>query len=91
MLQISFDEFHQEVVVNRKGELNERIPVTKIANIVEAAPRYKDEIQLCLLHKQGYLNFSMELFQKGVFARLANELGRRGHQCRCYLRRRLPV
>jgi uncharacterized protein YbgA (DUF1722 family) len=80
MLQISFDEFHQEVVVNRQGELNERIPVTKIANIVEAAPKYKDEIQLCLLHKQGHLNFSMELFQKGVFARLVNELGRRGQQ-----------
>ena len=80
MLQISFDEFHQEVVVGRKGELSERIPVTKIANIVEAVPKYSDEIQLCLLHKQGHLNFSMELFQKGVFARLANELGRRGQQ-----------
>jgi len=80
MLQISFDEFHQEVVVDRKGELSERIPVTKIANIVEAAPKFKDEIQLCLLHKQGHLNFSMELFQKGVFARLVKELGRRGHQ-----------
>ena len=80
MLQISFDEFHQEVVVNRQGELTERIPVTKIANIVEAAPKFKDEIQLCLLHKQGHLNFSMDLFQKGVFARLVAELGRRGHQ-----------
>ncbi|MCK4834667.1 MAG: hypothetical protein KAT12_07805 [Gammaproteobacteria bacterium] len=80
MLQISFDEFHQEVVVDRKGELSERIPVTKIANIVEFAPKFKDEIQLCLLHKQGHLNFSMALFQKGVFARLVNELGRRGHQ-----------
>ncbi|MFV9615168.1 MAG: hypothetical protein ACNYZG_04380 [Gammaproteobacteria bacterium] len=80
MLQISFDEFHQEVVVDRKGNLTERIPVTKVANIVEAAPKFKDEIQLCLLHKQGYLNFSMDLFQKGVFARLVNELGRRGHQ-----------
>ena len=80
MLQISFDEYHQEVVVDRKGELNERIPVTKIANIVELAPKFSDEIQLCLLHKQGYLNFSMALFQKGVFARLVNELGRRGHQ-----------
>jgi hypothetical protein len=80
MLQISFDEFHQEVVVDRKGELNERIPVTKIANIVEAAPKYADEIQLCLLHKQVDLNFSMALFQKGVFARLVNEIGRRGHQ-----------
>lgn len=80
MLQISFDEFHQEVVVDRKGELSERIPVTKIANIVEAAPKYNDAIQLCLLHKQVHLNFSMGLFQKGVFARLVNELGRRGHQ-----------
>ncbi len=80
MLQISFDEFHQEVVVDRKGLLGERIPVTKIANIVEAAPKFSDEIQLCLLHKQGNLNFSMDLFQKGVFARLVNELGRRGHQ-----------
>jgi len=80
MLQISFDEFHQEVVVNKQGELNERIPVTKIANIVETAPKYADEIQLCLLHKQVQYNFSMELFEKGVFARLARELGRRGHQ-----------
>jgi hypothetical protein len=80
MLQISFDEFHQEVVVDKKGNLNERIPVTKIANIVEAVPRYSDEIQLCLLHKQVHLNFSMDLFQQGVFARLVNELGRRGHQ-----------
>ena len=80
MLQISFDEFHQEVVVNRSGELNERIPVTKIANIVEAAPKYSEEIQLCLLHKQTELNFSMDLFKRGVFARLVNELGRRGQQ-----------
>ena len=80
MLQISFDEFHQEVVVDRKGDLTERIPVTKVANIVEVAPEFKDEIQLCLLHKQGHLNFSMDLFHKGVFARLVNELGRRGHQ-----------
>ena len=80
MLQISFDEFHQEVIVDRKGELSERIPVTKIANIVESAPKFSDEIQLCLLHKQGHLNFSMELFQQGVFARLVRELGRRGYQ-----------
>jgi len=80
MLQISFDEFHQEVVVNKKGQLKERIPVTKIANIVETAPGFSAEIQLCLLHKQNHLNFSMQLFQKGVFARLANELSRRGHQ-----------
>ncbi len=80
ILQISFDEFHQEVVVDRKGELKERIPVTKIANIVETAPKFADEIQLSLLHKQGHLNFSMDLFRKGVFARLARELARRGYQ-----------
>ncbi|MCW8933707.1 MAG: radical SAM protein [Gammaproteobacteria bacterium] len=79
-LQISFDEFHQEVVVDRKGNLKERIPVVKIANIVEAAPRFADEIQLCLCHKQSHLNFSMDVFKKGVFARLTKELGRRGHQ-----------
>jgi len=79
-LQISFDEFHQEVVVDRKGNLKERIPVVKIANIVEAAPKYRDEIQLCLCHKQSHLNFSMDVFKKGVFARLAKELARRGHQ-----------
>jgi len=79
-LQISFDEFHQEVVVDRKGNLKERIPVVKIANIVEAAPKFNDEIQLCLCHKQSHLNFSMDVFKKGVFARLAKELARRGHQ-----------
>ena len=79
LLQISFDEFHQEVVVDRKGKLKERIPVAKIANIVEQAPGYPD-IQLALLHKQNALNFSMDLFRKGVFGRLAAELGRRGHQ-----------
>ncbi|RDH83129.1 MAG: hypothetical protein DIZ80_08480 [endosymbiont of Galathealinum brachiosum] len=79
-LQISFDEFHQEVIVNKQGQLKERIPVVKIANIVEAAPKFIDEIQLCLCHKQSHLNFSMDVFKKGVFARLAKELGRRGHQ-----------
>ncbi|VAW70100.1 hypothetical protein MNBD_GAMMA10-557 [hydrothermal vent metagenome] len=80
ILQISFDEFHQEVVVDRKGQLKERIPVTKIANIIETAPQFNNEIQLCLLHKQVHLNFSMALFQKGVFARLVKELARRGHK-----------
>jgi hypothetical protein len=79
LLQISFDEFHQEVLVDKKGRLRERIPVAKIANIVEAAPRYPD-IQLALLHKQNRLNFSMDLFRQGVFGRLAAELGRRGHR-----------
>ncbi len=80
LLQISFDEFHQEVVVDRHSALKERIPVAKIANIVEIAPRYADKVQLALLHKQTSLNFSMDVLHKGVFARLVNELGRRGHQ-----------
>ncbi len=80
LLQISFDEFHQEVVVDRRGELKERIPVAKIAHIVEVTPCYADQVQLALLHKQTSLNFSMDVLHKGVFARLVNELGSRGHQ-----------
>jgi len=80
LLQISFDDFHQEVIVDKKGFLRERIPVTKVANIVECAPRYAEQVQLALLHKQTGLNFSMDVLQKGVFARLVNELGSRGHQ-----------
>ncbi len=80
MLQISFDEFHQEIITDKRGRLKERIPIAKIANIVETAPRFGDEIQLCLLHKQHALNFSMDLFKKGVFARLVNELAARDHR-----------
>ncbi len=79
LLQVSFDEFHQEVMVDKHGRLRERIPVAKIANIVEAAPRHPG-IQLCLVHKQTALNLSTDVFHKGVFGRLASELGRRGHQ-----------
>jgi hypothetical protein len=81
LLQISFDELHQEVIVGRDGKLRERIPVAKIANILECAPAYP-EIQLCLLHKQNALNFNMDLFRRGVFGRLVQELGRRGHKVR---------
>lgn len=81
LLQISFDELHQEVIVGRDGKLRERIPVAKIANILECAPRHP-QIQLCLVHKQNALNFSMDLFKRGVFGRLARELGRRGHRIR---------
>ncbi len=80
LLQISFDEFHQEVYVDKKGLLAERIPVAKIANIVAAYPRYAKQIQLALLHKQTSLNFSMDVLHKGVFARLTNELAQRGLQ-----------
>lgn len=80
LLQISFDEFHQEVYVDKKGLLAERIPVAKIANIVERYPKYSGQIQLALLHKQTGLNFSHDVLNKGVIARLATELGKRGFQ-----------
>ena len=80
LLQISFDEFHQEVYVDKKGLLAERIPVAKIANIVERYPKYAAQIQLALLHKQTTLNFSNNVLQKGVVARLAAELAKRGYQ-----------
>ena len=80
LLQISFDEFHQEVYVDKKGLLAERIPVAKIANIVERYPKYTGQIQLALLHKQTNLNFSHDVLKKGVVARLAGELANRGYQ-----------
>lgn len=80
LLQISFDEFHQEVYVDKKGLLAERIPVAKIANIVERYPLYAGQIQLALLHKQTSLNFSHDVLNKGVVARLGAELGKRGYQ-----------
>lgn len=80
LLQISFDEFHQEVYVDKKGLLAERIPVAKIANIVERYPKYAGQIQLALLHKQTSLNFSQDVLKKGVIARLGAELAKRGYQ-----------
>ena len=80
LLQISFDEFHQEVYVDKHGLLAERIPVAKIANIVERYPKYSGQIQLALLHKQTGLNFSHDVLNKGVVARLAAELKKRGYQ-----------
>ncbi|MDH5601478.1 MAG: hypothetical protein OEY78_09270, partial [Gammaproteobacteria bacterium] len=80
LLQISFDEFHQEVYVDKQGLLAERIPVAKIANIVERYPKYAGQIQLALLHKQTSLNFSHDVLNKGVVARLATELAKRGYQ-----------
>jgi len=80
LLQISFDEFHQEVYVDKQGLLAERIPVAKIANIVERYPKYSAQIQLALLHKQTSLNFSHDVLNKGVVARLAAELSKRGYQ-----------
>lgn len=79
ILQISFDEHHQELRVATDGTVRERIPVANIANIVEQAAVHP-RIGLVLLHKQNRLNFSRHLFERGVFARLARELSRRGHR-----------
>jgi hypothetical protein len=79
LLQVSFDELHQEIVAEPDGTLRERIPVARVAHVVERAPAYP-ELQLCLVHKQTALNFSMDLFRRGVFGRLVEELGRRGHR-----------
>ena len=78
VLQISFDEHHQELRLAADGSVRERIPVANIANIIEAAV-HQPRIGLVLLHKQNRLNISRHLFERGVFARLARELSRRGH------------
>lgn len=75
-VQISFDEYHQEIVADKKGRLSERIPVANIVNLLVASLAFP-EIQFVLLHKQNRLNFSQNLFKAGVFARLARELAAR--------------
>ncbi|MBF0153608.1 MAG: hypothetical protein HQL64_07705 [Magnetococcales bacterium] len=79
MVQVSFDEFHQEIVADRHGTLAERIPVARIAYLMVASLAFPD-IGLTLLHKQNRLNFANELFRRGVFGRLARELSRLGHR-----------
>ncbi|MGN7612901.1 hypothetical protein ACQZV8_12545 [Magnetococcales bacterium HHB-1] len=79
-LQISFDEYHQEIISNHRGELRERIPVANIARIIREAPRWFPKIQLSLLHKQNHFNFSMDLFKKGVFQRLQQTLAQDQHE-----------
>ncbi|MBF0142501.1 MAG: hypothetical protein HQL59_03460 [Magnetococcales bacterium] len=81
LLQVSFDEFHQEIVVDRRGDLAERIAVANIANLVEASVAFPG-IQLVLLHKQNRLNFSEALFRQGVVARLIGTLAARGRRLR---------
>jgi hypothetical protein len=77
-LQISFDEYHQEIKSDKNGNLTERIPVASIANLV-ARSRHYPEIQFVLLHKQNRLNFSQNLFKVGVFARLSRALSALEH------------
>ncbi|MBF0136265.1 MAG: radical SAM protein [Magnetococcus sp. DMHC-1] len=79
MVQISFDEFHQEIHADRHGNLAERIPMACIAHLLVASLDFP-EIQLTLLHKQNRRNFANDLFRRGVFARLARELARHGHR-----------
>ncbi|MBF0444343.1 MAG: hypothetical protein HQL68_02045 [Magnetococcales bacterium] len=78
ILQISFDEYHQEIVSDAQGGLKERIPVTNIANLVATSLNYPD-IQLVLLHKQNRLNFSENLVKAGVFSRLVKTLTTMGY------------
>lgn len=78
LMQISFDEFHQEVHADSDGNFYERLPIRNIANILESALPY-EYITVALLHKQNAYNFSDALFKKGVFYRLAEELEERGN------------
>jgi hypothetical protein len=78
ILQISFDEYHQEIISDEHGELKERIPVVNIANLVATSLKFPD-IQLVLLHKQNRLNFSDNLVKVGIFARLNKSLTAMGH------------
>jgi hypothetical protein len=78
ILQISFDEYHQEIISDKKGVLKERIPVANIANLLVSSLNYP-EIKLVLLHKQNRLNFSDNLVKHGVFSRLSQTLTSMGH------------
>nr|CRH07041.1 conserved protein of unknown function [Candidatus Magnetococcus massalia] len=77
VLQISFDEFHQEIEADRHGVLQERIPVANIVNIIRALPDYPG-VHLALLHKQNGLSFSQKLFDQGVVGRLRRALQQAG-------------
>ncbi|MEO5347386.1 MAG: hypothetical protein H7834_13570 [Magnetococcus sp. YQC-9] len=77
ILQISCDEYHQEILTTRNGSLYERIPIANIANLIQLSPSHP-EIRLILLHKQTRLNLSNALLERGVIARLTTELLRRG-------------
>ncbi|NGZ07109.1 MAG: hypothetical protein G8237_12220 [Magnetococcales bacterium] len=80
-VQISFDEFHQEIVPQKDDTLEERIPIANIANLVQAAVAFP-AIRLILLHKQNRHNLSNALLKKGVIARLHRTLHGRGHELR---------
>ncbi|MBF0627777.1 MAG: hypothetical protein HQL91_06095 [Magnetococcales bacterium] len=80
-LQISFDEFHQEIVADRDGSLHERIPVANIARLIMAAVAFPN-LRLVLLHKQNRLNFSRALLEQGVLARLQQALHLHGQTLR---------
>ncbi|MBF0357657.1 MAG: hypothetical protein HQL70_03550 [Magnetococcales bacterium] len=78
ILQISFDEYHQEIISDENGQLKERIPVANIANLLISSLNYP-EIKLVLLHKQNRLNFSDNIVKYGVFSRLSKTLSSMGH------------
>ncbi|MBF0272233.1 MAG: hypothetical protein HQL98_09240 [Magnetococcales bacterium] len=80
-LQISFDEYHQEILANRDGSLRERIPVAHIAHLIRASVAFP-HIRLVLLHKQNRLNFSRALLEQGVIPRLIRALQAQGEELR---------
>lgn len=73
VVQISCDEYHQEILANRQGDLSERIPVAHCARLIIAGAG-SSQCQVALVHKQNSLNFSTQLFQRGVMGRLLAEL-----------------
>ncbi|MBF0448057.1 MAG: hypothetical protein HQL67_07655 [Magnetococcales bacterium] len=77
-LQISFDEYHQEILSRDDGRLRERIPVVNMAHLLIESLHHAD-IDCLLLHKQNRLNFSKNLFNFGVFSRLSKTLSRLGY------------
>ncbi|MBF0191963.1 MAG: hypothetical protein HQL99_12615 [Magnetococcales bacterium] len=80
-LQISCDEYHQEILAHRDGSFQERIPVAHIAHLIRASVDFP-HIRLVLLHKQNRLNFSRALLEQGVIARLIRTLQAQGEELR---------
>jgi hypothetical protein len=76
LLQISFDEFHQTVHIDQEGRFYEKLPIHYIANLLETSLNYR-MLDVVLLHKQHAYNFSTDILNKGVVARLFQELNKR--------------
>ncbi|MEO5364830.1 MAG: hypothetical protein H7831_00425 [Magnetococcus sp. WYHC-3] len=77
VIQISCDEFHQEIIFDPRVGLRERNPLACVAHLLQAALDFP-HLELHLLHKQNALNFSSALLHEGVLGRLMRELTTRG-------------